>query len=235
MSIFVVKLLQRSQLSHSQKDTKPFIYVRSNWMDDEADFDFLSTTDNTNYRGSLKYEELRTAASDLEQSYDAFFAECKNAMTTHMGLQGFDYALSFEDVEKPFFRMYKCEGYETLYLEVPLRKVSNCYQLLDAAIEAGQQKPQAAADPESQIQKTTSLDEYEKYVKDSKLKEEELLKKFLLLINSKKAYIRDLESQLEERSKKPPKERKTQRISSDEEDEAYGAATQAMNIDNDSD
>ncbi|KAH8364441.1 hypothetical protein KR084_007017 [Drosophila pseudotakahashii] len=233
MSTFVVKLLQRSQLSHSQKDTKPFIYVRSNWMDDEAEFDFLSTTDNTNYRGSLKFEELRTAASDLEQTYDTFFAECKTAMTTTMGLQGFDYALTFEDGDKPFFRMYKCEGYETLYLEVPLRKVSNCYQLLDAAIEASQQKPQADPDPESE--KTTSLAEYEKYVKDSKLKEEELLKKFLLLINSKKAYIRDLESQLEERSKKPLKERKNQRVSSEEEDEAYGAATQAMNIDNDSD
>ncbi|XP_037718057.1 uncharacterized protein LOC119552512 [Drosophila subpulchrella] len=234
MSTFVVKLLQRSQLSHSQKDVKPFIYVRSNWMDDEAEFDFLSTTNNQNYRGSLKYEELRTAASDLELSYDAFFAECKNAMTTHMGVQGFDYEL--EDGEQQFFKMYKCEGYETLYLEVPLRKVSNCYQLLDAAIEAGQQKAQAAPTAESEDQKTTSLAEYEKYVRDSKLKEEELLKKFLLLINSKKAHIRDLENQLEERSKKPSKGKKNKRTSTDEEeDEAFGAPTQAMNVDNDSD
>ncbi|XP_016990197.2 uncharacterized protein LOC108052329 [Drosophila rhopaloa] len=235
MSSFVVKVLQCS-LSHSQRDIKPFIYVRSNWMDDEVEFDFLSTSDNQNYRGSLKYEELRNGASDLEQSYEVFFAECKNAMTTHMGLQGFDYDISLENGDKQVFKMYKCKGYETLYLEVPLRKVSNCYQLLDAAIEAGQQKPQAAPAPESDVKETTSLAEYEKYVKDSKLKEEELLRKFLLLINSKKAYIRDLESQLEERSKKSSKQKKSQKIlSEDEEDEAYGAATQVMNIDNDSD
>ncbi|XP_017133962.1 uncharacterized protein LOC108150344 [Drosophila elegans] len=234
MSAFVVKLLQRT-LSPSQKDVKPFIYVRSNWMDDEVEFDFLSTSDNQNYRGSLKYEELRIAASDLDQAYNDFFAECKKAMTTHMGLQGFDYDLSMENGEQQVFKMYKCEGYETLYFEIPLRKVSNCYQLLDAAIEAGQQKPQAPPAPESDVQKTASLAEYEKYVKDSKLKEELLLQKFLLLINSKKAYIRDLESQLEELSKNPSKERKSQRISSEDEDEAYGAATQAMNIDNDSD
>ncbi|XP_039487357.1 uncharacterized protein LOC120449113 [Drosophila santomea] len=228
MSTFVVKLLQRSPLSHSQIDVKPFIYVRSKWMDDDVEFDFLSTSDNQIYRSSLKYDELRTGASELEQPYDAFFAECKMAVTTHMGLRGFDYEICLEDAEKPAFKVYKCEGYETLYLDVPLRKVSNCYQLLDAAIEAGQQKPQAN---ESDAQNTTSLAEYEKYVRDSKLKEEELLKKFLLLLNSKKAHIRELESQLEERSRKGSSEKNNRRISSDEEDEVYGAATQAMNID----
>ncbi|EDV51196.2 uncharacterized protein LOC6545817 [Drosophila erecta] len=232
MSTFVVKLLQRSQLSHSQIDVKPFIYVRSKWMDDDVELDFLLTCDNQNYRSSLKYDELRNGASELEQPYDAFFAECKNALTTHMGLRGFDYEICLEDAEKPAFKVYKCEGYETLYLDVPLRKVSNCYQLLDAAIEAGQQKPQAAPDSESEAQITTSLAEYEKYVRESKLKEQELLKKFLLLLNSKKAHIRELESQLE---KKGSSGKNNQRTSSDEEDEAYGAATQAMNVDDDND
>jgi len=235
MSTFVVKLLQRSQLSHSQIDVKPFIYVRSKWMDDDVEFDILTTSDNQNYRSSVKYDEFRSGASELEQDYDAFFAECKSALTTHMGLEGFDYEISMEDVEKPAFKVYKCEGYETLYLDVPLRKVSNCYQLLDAAIEAGQQKPQAAPATESDAQTTASLAEYEKYVRDSKLKEEELLKKFLLLLNSKKAHIRDLESQLEKRSGKGSRAKNNQRISSDDEDDAYGAATQVMNIDNDSD
>ncbi|XP_017028537.1 uncharacterized protein [Drosophila kikkawai] len=231
MSTFVVKLLQRTQLSHSQLDVKPFIYARSNWLDNEAEFDFLSTVDNRNYRGSIKYEELRTAATELEQPFETFFEECKGAMTTHMGQQGFDYELCLDNAEEPVFKMYKCMGYETLYLEIALRTVSNCYQLLDAAIEAGQQRPTPAAPvvTESQNQETASLAEYEQYVKDSKQKEEELLKKFLLLINSKKAHIRDLESQLEEeRSKKSSNSHK---ISSDEEeDEAYGAATQAMNV-----
>ncbi|XP_017040290.1 uncharacterized protein LOC108087446 [Drosophila ficusphila] len=235
MALFVVKLLQRTEFSHSQRDIKPFIYVRSHWLDDEVEFDFLTTSDNQNYRGSLKYEELRIAAKDLEQSYDVVFEECKKAMTTHMGLQGFDYELSVKDDKQQVFKMYKCEGYETLLMEVSLRKVSNCYQLLDAAIEVIQLKPQAASVPEPNVQDTTTLAEYEKYVKDSKLKEQELLTKFLLLINSKKEYIRNLESQLEERSKKPSKEGKNQRISSDEEDEVYGADTQVMNIDNDSD
>ncbi|XP_017085237.1 uncharacterized protein LOC108117365 [Drosophila eugracilis] len=234
MSTFVVKLFQRFQLSHSQTDTKHFIYVRTNWKDDEAEFDFLSTSDNQNYRGYLKYEELKNAASELEQSYDDFFAECKNAMTTHMGLQGFDYELSLEKSERPAFKMYKCKGYETLYLEVPLKKVSNCYQLIDAALESGQQKTQTGPTHESDVRKT-SFAEYENYVKDSKLKEEQLLKKFQMLINSKKAYIRDLEIQLEELSKNNSKGQRNRRISSDEEEEVYGASTQVMNINYDSD
>ncbi|KAH8375549.1 hypothetical protein KR200_002473 [Drosophila serrata] len=231
MSTHVVKLIQRTHLSHSQLDVKPFIYVRSHWLENEAEFDFLSTVDNRSYRGSLKYEELRSASSELDQPFETFFEECKGAMTTHMGQQGFDYELCLDKPEQPVFKMYKCMGYETLYFEITLRTVSNCYQLLDAAIKAGQQKPPAPAPvtAESQIQETTSLAEYEQYVKDSKLKEAELLKKFLVLINSKKAHIRDLENQLEEeRSKKSPKSPK---ISTDEEeDEAYGAATQAMNV-----
>ncbi|KAH8242535.1 hypothetical protein KR032_011965 [Drosophila birchii] len=224
MTTFVVKLLQRTQLSHSQLDIKPFIYMRSNWLDNEAEFDFLSTVDNRNYRGSLKDEELRSAASELDQPFEAFYEECKAALTTHMGQPGFDYELCLDKPEQPVFKLYKCTGYETLYLEINLRMVSNCYQLLDAAIEAGQQKAPVSA-PESQLQETTSLADYEQYVKDSKLKEAQLLKKFLLLINSKKAHIRNLESQLEE------KRTKSAKISSDEEeDEAYGAPTQAMNV-----
>ncbi|KAH8379541.1 hypothetical protein KR009_005502 [Drosophila setifemur] len=236
MTTFVIKVLQRTQLSHSQADIKPFIYVRSSWLNDEAEFDFLTTGDHQNYRGSLKFEELRKAASELEQSYDAFFAECQKAMTTHMGLQGFDYEITHESPEQQVFKMYKCEGYETLFLEVPLRKVSNCYQLLDAAIELGQQQaqvaPVATVSSEEQRLKACTLFEYEQYVKDSKLKEAEMLKKFVLLLNSKKAHIRDLKNKLEERS---PMQSKQQRISDREEDEVYGAVTQAMDLENDSD
>lgn len=228
MGTFVVKLIHRTQLSHSQRDIKPFIYARSCWLDDEAEFDFLSTSNSQNYRGVLKYEEIRNAASDLEQPYNQFFDECKKALTTHMGLQGFDYEIDDENNSQQVFKMFKCEGYETLFLEINLRKVSNCFQLLDSAIEISQQEvPVAPASQTSSSQsKAPSYPEYEQYVKDSKAKETEMLQKFLLLLNSKKAYIRDLERQLEKSTNQNP----NQKSSDDEEEEVYGAATQAMEL-----
>ncbi|XP_022212907.2 uncharacterized protein LOC111067881 [Drosophila obscura] len=239
MTNFVVKLLQRTQLSHSQVDVKPFIYARSNWLDDEAEFHFLSTFNNQNYKGSLKYTEIRSAANDLELEYETFLTECKNALTTHMGLTGFDYEISQDDEQQQVFKLYKCAGYETLYLDIPLKKVSNCYQLLDAAIDLGHQ--QATSAPSTDLDPLTkcTVEEYEKYVTSTKLKESQMLKKFILLINSKKAHIRDLKRQLEERPDKHSK----QRIISDnedtdedgeEEEEEFGAATQAMDSEKDS-
>ncbi|KAH8317036.1 hypothetical protein KR074_012111 [Drosophila pseudoananassae] len=224
MGTFVVKLIQRTQLSHSQRDVKPFIYARSHWLDDEAEFDFLSTSNSQNYRGVLKYEEIKNAASELEQPYNEFFDECKKAMTTNMGLQGFDYEIDEENESQLVFKMFKCEGFETLYLDINLRKISNCFQLLDAAIEISQQQVhEAPASQSSDTQKKgPGYSEYEQYVKDSKAKEAEMLQKFLVLLNSKKAYIRDLESQLEKSTKKG---------SDDDEEDVYGAATQAMDLD----
>ncbi|KAH8259589.1 hypothetical protein KR026_007055 [Drosophila bipectinata] len=226
MGTFVVKLIQRTQLSHSQKDVKPFIYARSCWLDDEAEFDFLSTSNSQNYRGVLKYEEIKNAAIDLEQPYNEFFAECKKALTTNMGLQGFDYEIDEENENQLAFRMFKCEGFETLYLDINLRKVSNCFQLLDSAIEISQQQVhEAPASQKSDTQKKgPGYSEYEQYVKDSKAKELEMMNKFLVLLNSKKAYIRDLESQLE-------KTKNDEKSSDDDEEEVYGAATQAMDLD----
>ncbi|XP_017138137.1 uncharacterized protein LOC108152949 [Drosophila miranda] len=236
MTCFVVKLLQRTQLSHSQVDVKPFIYARCNWLDDEAEFHFLSTFNNQNYRGILKYTEIRSAANDLDLEYEAFLAECKKALTTHMGLTGFDYEISQEDEQPQAFKLYKCAGYETLYLDIPLKKVSNCYQLLDGAIDLGQQQATPVPSPDIEQKTKVMLEEYEKYVTESKQKETEMLKKFILLINSKKAHIRDLKRQLEERPERHSKQRKiiSDSEDTDKDEEEFGAATQAMNIENDS-
>ncbi|XP_034658602.1 uncharacterized protein LOC117895218 [Drosophila subobscura] len=233
MTNFVVKLLQRTQLSHSQVDKKPFIYARSNWLDDEVEFQFLSTFDNQNYRGSLKYTEIRSAASDLDVEYELFLSECKNALTTHMGLTGFDYEIAQEDEQQQVFKLHKCDGYEALYLDIPLKKVSNCYQLLDAAIDLGQQPATAAPSTDLERLGKHTIEEYEKYVTSSKEKEAQMLKKFILLINSKKAHIRDLKRQLEERHDKHSKQRKNsgnEDTDDDGDEEEFGAATQAMDM-----
>ncbi|KAH8269960.1 hypothetical protein KR018_000727, partial [Drosophila ironensis] len=230
---FVVKLIQRLQLSHSQRDVKPFIYVRSSWLEDKAEMDFLTTFDGQNYRGTLLYDEIKSAATELDQNYEEFFEECKNALTTHMGLPGFDYEICEKNGEQ-VFKLFKCQGYEILYAEVALRKISNCFHLLDGAIESAQ-KEASQAPPNTETTESQggsiSIKEYEQYVRDSKHKETEMLQKFLLLINSKKAHIRRLESQLEERSQEREREREREQEESDEE-EIYGAATEVMTLDN---
>lgn len=202
MTDFIVKVLQRKQLSHSQSDQKHFIYMHSRWLEDATELEFLLTTSGSSYRATLKHDEIRKAAEDLEQPYDDIYAECKNALTTHMGLPGFDYELDEQQVQ---FKLYKCTGYETIYLEVPLRKVSNCYQLLDTAIECVQRQPTvpAAAAQESSSELATKykemVTEYEQFIKDTEEEKTIMLKKFLLLLNGKKKRIAQLEEQLNPR------------------------------------
>ncbi|KAL7734048.1 hypothetical protein ACLKA6_011733 [Drosophila palustris] len=176
--------------------------MHSKWLEDATELQLFLTTSNSCYKATLKHDEIRSAAEELEQPYKEFFAECKKALTTHMGLPGFDYEL---DEQQAQFKLWKCTGFETLYVEVSLRKVSNVHQLLDAAIECGQRQstvPTVATESSSQTvagasQPNELAAEYEQYIKDSKLQEKKLLKKFLLLLNSKKQRIEELERQLE--------------------------------------
>lgn len=190
MTEHIVKVLQRSQLSHSQSDVKPFIYMHSKWLEELTELQFFTTTSNSCYKATLKHDEIRSAAEELEQPYNEIFAECKKALTSQMGLPGFDYEL---DEQQAQFKLWKCTGFETLYVDMPLRKVSNVHQLLDAAIECGQHQstiPSIHAESCSQgkagdSQSNELAEAYEQYIKDSKLQEKKLLKKFLLLLNSK--------------------------------------------------
>ncbi|KAH8415661.1 hypothetical protein KR222_007667, partial [Zaprionus bogoriensis] len=209
MSNFIVKVLQRRQLSHSQSDQKHFIYLHSRWLEDATELELLLTTSNASYRATLKHDEIRKTAEELEQPYEYIYAECKSALTTQMGQPGFDYELDEQQLQ---FKLLKCTGFETIYLEVPLRKLANCYQLLDAAIENAQRQQSisaaAAAAADSTDGPSTSrsanqlnevLAQYEKYIIDSKQEKRTLLKKFAVLINSKKQHIEELEKQLEQR------------------------------------
>lgn len=204
MTDFVVKVLQRKQLSHSQTDQKHFIYMHTKWLENATDLELLLTTSGTSYRATLKYDEIRKAAEELEQSYDDIYGECKTALTTQMGLPGFDYEL---DEQQVLFKLYKCTGYETIYLEVPLRKVFNSYQMLDAAMECAQQRqatalPNAAAEQENSSELANKhkevLEEYTKFVKETEETKTIMLKKFLLLLNGKKKRIAQLEEQLKQ-------------------------------------
>ncbi|XP_034481157.1 uncharacterized protein LOC117786853 [Drosophila innubila] len=239
MTEHIVKVLQRSQLSHSQTDVKPFIYMHSKWLEDAIELQLFITTSNTSYKAILKHDEIRSAAEELEQPYDEFFAECKKALTMQMGLPGFDYEL---DEQQAQFKLWKCTGFETLYVEVSLRKVSNVHQLLDAAIECGQNLsttiPSVATVASSQSESAASQPnelaaEYEQYIKDSKLQEKKLLKKFLLLLNSKKQRIEELERQLERhRNTAADTDTDVEDVQPENEntddDSDFGGATQAL-------
>ncbi|XP_064547390.1 uncharacterized protein LOC135434672 [Drosophila montana] len=237
----IVKVLQRTQLSHSQSDAKHFIYIYSKWLEDVTELELLLTTSNTSYKATLKHGEIKSAAEELEQPYDEFFAECKKALITQMGVPGFDYEV---DEQQARFKLVKCTGFETLYVDVPLRKASNCYQLLDAAMEMAQRQPTVdAAGNAGQVdagasQSNELLIEYEQYIKDSKLAEKKLLKKFVMLINSKKQRIEELERRLEERGQNAGHDTDTDieeqpaEVSVDgeegDDDDVYAGATQVL-------
>lgn len=201
---FIVKVLQRKQLSHSQTDQKHFIYMHSKWLEDATELELLLTTSGTTYRATLKHDEIRKAAEELEQPYDDIYGECKTALTTQMGLPGFDYEL---DEQQVLFKLYKCSGYETIYLEVPLRKLSNSYKLLDAAMECAQNR-QATVPTNATVKQENSselankhkevLEEYTNFIKETKETKTIMLKKFLLLLNGKKKRIAQLEEQLKQ-------------------------------------
>lgn len=234
MSEHFVKVLQRSQLSHSQTDVKPFIYMHSKWLEDATELQLFLATSNSSYKAALKHDEIKSGAEDLEQPYDEFFAECKKALTTQMGLPGFDYELDEEHMQ---FKLWKCTGFETLYIEVSLRKVSTFHQLLDAAIECGQgqstiSSTAAGSSTQNELgasQPTELVAEYEQYIKDSKLQEKKLLKKFLLLLNSKKQRIEELERQLEKHRKvAADSDTDVEDVQPESDDSDFGGATQAL-------
>ncbi|XP_023180117.2 uncharacterized protein LOC111605682 [Drosophila hydei] len=238
MTNHIVKVLQRTQLSHSQTDVKHFIYIHSKWLEDVTELDLLLTTSNNSYKAILKHDEIKSAAEDLEQPYDEFYAECKKALVTQMGLPDFDYEL---DEQQACFKLFKCTGFETLYIDLPLRKASNCYQMLDAAIESAQRAATLTEAPAAKVdaadgpgeQSKELLTEYEHYVKESKMAEKKLLKKFILLINSKKQRIEELERMLEQRANVAANADTDEEVENNEEndagdDDSYGDDTQVM-------
>lgn len=230
MTNSIVKVLQRSQLNHSQADVKHFIYIHSKWLENVTELELLLTTSNNSYRAILKHDEIKSAAEELEQPYDEFFAECKKALVTQMGLPGFDYEL---DEQQPCFKLFKCTGYETLYIDLPLRKVSNCYKMLDAAIESAQRAPadQASATGDTSKQYNELRTQYDQYIKDTKLYEKTLLKKFILVVNTKKEQIEELERKLEQRNNvaaNADTHEELDKIENYDDNDDYGGETQVM-------
>ncbi|EDV96375.1 uncharacterized protein LOC6558148 [Drosophila grimshawi] len=233
MTEHVVKVLQRTQLSHSQSDVKHFIYLHSKWLEDVTELELFLTSSNASYRATLKHDEVRSAAEDLSQPYNEFYAECKKALTTQMGMPGFDYDL---DEQQLRFKLVKCLGFETFYVDVPIRKISNCHQLLDAAVECAHQPHQIDTSDSTAVLLETGasqsnnelLAEYEQYIKDAKLSERKLLKKFIMLINNKKQRIEELERKLEHRQNNTVDEAESDVGDPDDDDDVYCGATQAM-------
>ncbi|KAH8369729.1 hypothetical protein KR093_000744, partial [Drosophila rubida] len=201
MCEYIVKVLRRTQLSHNETDVKPFIYLHSKWLEDAVELQLYVPTSNSCYKAILKYDEIKSAAEELQLDYNELYIEYKKALTTQMGLQGFDYEVV---EEKPKFKLWKCRGFEILYIDEKLRKLSNMQQMLDAAMECGQTSSIAATPSSSQgaaddAKSSGLLQQYENFINDSKLKEKKLLKKFHMLLNTKKRRIEKLESLLGKR------------------------------------
>ncbi|XP_017841169.2 uncharacterized protein LOC108598916 [Drosophila busckii] len=217
-SEYLVKVLQRQKLEQKQEDVKRHIYVHSKWLEDATELEFMVSCGNSCYRAVLKHDEIRVAADELEQPYDEFFKECKQALTTQLGVPGFDYDI---DEDECIFKLLKCTGFETLYLDVALRRVTDCTRMLDAAIELSKRAP---GDDVNAVEEETKakqiLAEYEKFVETSRLTEQKMLKKFLLLINAKKERINELEGKLRISEKSDQEQ--------EEDDENYMDATQAL-------
>ncbi|XP_030380320.1 uncharacterized protein LOC115628379 [Scaptodrosophila lebanonensis] len=231
---YINKLLQRVELSQNQEDKKHFIYMRSKWLESEQEVEFLIllTKNNQNYKGKLKYCEIRSAADELDRPYEEFLAECKEALTTNMGKSGFDY-----EVDNEAFKLFKCEGYETLYLDIQLDKLSTPNQLMDAAVEIiaiGGYKVSCPTNsvPEAvTVQSSEILKEYKNSIEEYKLREQKLLKKCIMLINDKKARIEELEETLKtcrcvdmDVARDPSEE--SEAVNADDDD--YEGPTQAM-------
>ncbi|KAH8302506.1 hypothetical protein KR044_007563, partial [Drosophila immigrans] len=232
MCEYLIKVLRRTQLSHSETDVKPFIYLHSKWLEDAVELQVYVPTSNSSYKAILKYDEIKSAAEELQLDYNELYDEYKKALTTQLGLTGFDYEV---DEEKPKFKLWKCCGFEILYVNEKLRKLSNVQQMLDAAMECGQPSSLAASQGSSQgaagdAQPSELLQQYEQYVQDSKTAEKKLLKKFVMLLNTKKRRIEELESLLGKRKKTS-----VVNDSTDEEMEQPASTAAAAVADSDSD
>lgn len=158
------------------------------------------STSNDGYIGNLPSSSLKSTAACLEIPFDRIYSETTKALTTNGGIENFLYDLNTESCE--FVLRKKTGSLNVICARVPLNSEPLLKDaLLQRAIDQNISNSNRFADLSLQFanlkrEHADLTDAYEDCVAHKISMETELLSKFIVLLNSKKDKIAELQKEL---------------------------------------
>uniref|UniRef100_A0A1L8EC14 XRCC4 N-terminal domain-containing protein n=1 Tax=Haematobia irritans TaxID=7368 RepID=A0A1L8EC14_HAEIR len=197
-AISINKLLKT--IDTCESDVKPFFYVQTKWLDDQIMIKLQDSETNNCYQGVVTITTLKETAAEFDIPYNIYYEECRLALTTYIGFPGYSYKLDDDDSSLKIWKA-PADSVPTLYLEIPLKKIRNHYDILDAAIDELQNTSKTLNDRVEKAHKFDQnsrelLEDYRLCVEEKNQLEKRLLRKVAVLLNTKKQKIAELEERL---------------------------------------
>lgn len=179
--------------------------VKSKWQETEEQIPItIFVKENSSiFRGCCSQESLRKKKDDINVDYETI----KSSLTSDKKLPGVNFEL---DLKKMKFFVSAEEssdsqsGFKEIYARMDVKKVEKGEELLQLTMEivedlSEMSKLKALLDKQ-EIDLKEMLERYEKLEKEKLKNDEELLPKFIALLNTKKKRIVELERELDQKS-----------------------------------
>ncbi|XP_055371797.1 DNA repair protein XRCC4 [Condylostylus longicornis] len=173
-----------------------YIYVLSDWSGKNIGVKVLETQGLKKWFGTITEETMHASAKDLSMNLTDFKDECKLALTTNKGREGFNYIL-----EDGKFKLQKCKRFKTTYFEIEVLETFEEFKmmLLDYSLDINENLIALLSKKDETLNtfKTEMNNLIAKYQKCKAEKDDmeiTLFSKFALLLNSKKNRIIKLEN-----------------------------------------
>ncbi|XP_013105653.2 uncharacterized protein LOC106085785 [Stomoxys calcitrans] len=197
-TVSINKLLKKTE--STEGDVKPFFYIQTKWLEDQIIIKLQDSETNNCYQGMVTIDSMKETAAELDVPYNTYYEECRLALTTHIAMPGCTYKL---DEDENALTIWKTQdgSIPMLYMEIPLRTISNHYDILDSAIDELQNKSKTLDERVDKAHKFDQnsrelLEDYRICVEEKNQLERRLLRKVAVLLNSKKQKIAELEDRL---------------------------------------
>ncbi|XP_067613207.1 uncharacterized protein [Eurosta solidaginis] len=194
-STYLKKLLLKS----SQTDHKHYIFLHSEWQEDIVNLYLKDSITKLYYKGQLVAKDFEEAAVDLEIPLNDFQIECKNVLTTNIAMPGFEIEL---DTERKVLMVNKNEEFCKEYLEIKLSEAEKNYEMLDIALNIIDHSRNGSETEKSNETVANLVEEVEEILREKEEWKQKMLNKFLVLLNTKKYKILNLQQKIEKMEKR---------------------------------
>lgn len=173
------------------------IFLRTEWLEEEKEIDIRLTfqkDENDVWVGRVSYDDLHRRAKDFEIPIEDYTKEVRESLTTTGGLKDFDYLCNLTDPSTLRFDCVKKQtGVKLVFLSGTLKRADRGDRTLNlfqefALLKENERKLRGDLE--------TMKNCYKQAMDSIKEGETIILSKCRLLINSKKARIRELEDKL---------------------------------------
>lgn len=195
-----ITFLNKLPLASSNREE---IIIQTTWNQCDIEITILLCVSQSSngFTGSISKDTLESKAKSLEIPYNEFLQETKNALTTPNGLSDFLYQWTV-GISEFSWRKTKSNGLKIIYGNVELSEKANVkdeilVRSIDMSNSYKMDKESTLQDLEKlQLEHKELYEHYEQCVELKNNIEKTLLSKFILLLNSKKEKIAELQEQI---------------------------------------